>query len=132
MSRSMPYIPTNPSRWSASTASTFVDSIPTDITFQYYVPELSTSRTDFYNEDCVAGADEDSGSEPASHDNLELPFIHEDNFPYYPEQRCELPSYETNGSLEGDSVARSEIKEVEVVKKEKSVSRLLRKLRLKK
>ncbi|KAF2190588.1 hypothetical protein K469DRAFT_721489 [Zopfia rhizophila CBS 207.26] len=57
-----------------------------DFQFNYYLPHISDSITDFYTEQyfMVFDVNGDEEVEKGTAEQLELPFIHEDDFQYYP------------------------------------------------
>lgn len=124
--------------WSNSTASS------QEAVFQYYLPHISNSTSDFYTAtDWVAYDmrdihDQENTKQPIVA-QLELPFIHEDDFNYYPTP-SDLPYDENIASTEEGLVSGRKLKRTKLVKKkgwemiwlERKVAKLLSKLKLRK
>lgn len=137
--------PLSSSSWS-SAASTFLEQPAPGWHFQYYLPHISNSSADFYtSQDWVAydmrEASEQVETETLIAGDLDLPFIHEDDFNYYPATADELScasgfSTDTDESLlAGRRLKRTKLakkKEWEEFWLERAFVRMMAKLRLRK
>ncbi|KAF1951049.1 hypothetical protein CC80DRAFT_553714 [Byssothecium circinans] len=132
-------MPAYVSRWSASTVDTTAQLLPQGtpicsvFPIQYYLPHVSTDCTDVYTtDDWVAydmrEPDEEAETEALILDDVDLPFIDEESFSYYPKATASGAEAEADGAWEGEVgeneeewVLGGELKRVKVVEEEKSV-----------
>ena len=110
--------------------------------FQYYLPHISNSVTDFYTDQEWVAYDIRDGNEEAETEiliteDLELQFIHDDDFQYYPTSEMGTKSVISNATeispTMGTSLKRTKLMKKKVWEEfwlEKVVLRVLAKMRL--
>ena len=112
--------------WGHGTASTLKPTTSPHI-FHCYMSHISSSTTDFYTDSHwdaydIDDADELAETEKAILDDMELPFIYNDDFNYYPEPD-ELPYTDEMGTTEGLIDNGHHAKALKVLKKKKAGER---------